>query len=57
MKLFLYLYAENRKAGAKLDMVHASNPSTQETGAELWVQGQPGLHSKTLSQKNKKGLG
>jgi hypothetical protein len=32
-------------------VVHACNPSTQETEAGgLWVPGQPKLHSKTLSQ-------
>jgi hypothetical protein len=35
-------------------MVHAYNPNTQEAVAgELGIQGQPGLQSKTLSQKNK----
>lgn len=34
-------------------MVHASNSSTREAqeGGSLQVQGQPGLHSKTMSQK------
>lgn len=32
--------------------VHAYNPSTQKAKVELpWVQGQPGLHGETLSQK------
>jgi hypothetical protein len=36
-------------------VVHACNPSTQETEAEgLEMQGQPRLHSETLSQKKKK---
>jgi hypothetical protein len=33
-------------------VVHTSNPSTQAGG--LQVQGQPGLHGKTPSQKKKK---
>jgi hypothetical protein len=32
-------------------MVHTYNPSTWEAEAELRVQGQPKLHSKTLSRK------
>jgi hypothetical protein len=36
-------------------MVHACNPSTQEVEAGgLRVQGQPELHSETLSQKQNK---
>jgi hypothetical protein len=35
-------------------VIHSCNPSTQEAEAEgLRVQGQPGLHSKTLFQKIK----
>jgi hypothetical protein len=38
--------------------VHTSNPSTQEVEAGRWqVGGQPGLHSETLSQKNKQTAG
>lgn len=40
-------------------MAHAFNPSTLKTeaGGSLWVLGQPGIHSETLSQNNKKLLG
>jgi hypothetical protein len=32
-------------------LLHPGNPSTQEGKARgSWVQGQPGLHSETLSQ-------
>jgi hypothetical protein len=35
-------------------MVHACNPSIWEVEAGEWLlQGQPGLHSKTMPQKNK----
>jgi hypothetical protein len=36
-------------------VVHTYNLSTQETeaGGELWVQDQPGIYTKTLSQKTK----
>jgi hypothetical protein len=39
-------------------VVHTCNPSTQEAegAAGLRVQGQPELHSQTLSQKKKKML-
>jgi hypothetical protein len=39
----------------QLDMVaHACNPTSPETDAGRFrVQGQPGLHKKTLSQKKK----
>jgi hypothetical protein len=37
-------------------VVHIYNPSTQETEAGGWkIQGQPGLHNKTLPQKIKEG--
>jgi hypothetical protein len=36
-------------------VMQASNPSTQEAkAAEIQVQGQPGLHIETMSQKKKK---
>jgi hypothetical protein len=38
-------------------VLHACNPSTQESEAgESQVQVQPGLKSKLLSQKKKKGI-
>ena len=37
--------------------VHAFNPSTQEAKAgRVPIQGQPGLHSKTLSRNTKQGI-
>jgi hypothetical protein len=38
-------------------LVHVCNPNTQEAEVgRLWVLGQAGLHSKTLSQKQKKNF-
>jgi DNA invertase Pin-like site-specific DNA recombinase len=35
-------------------VVHIYNPSTSKAKAEgSWIQGQPGLYSKTLTQKKK----
>jgi hypothetical protein len=48
LKKFLNNTKHTQKLGV---MVHACNPSTWEAEARgLWIQGQHGLHSKTLSQ-------
>jgi hypothetical protein len=45
---------QKKKSGESGVVVHICDTSAEETEAQrLWVQGQPGLYSETLSQKKR----